>query len=153
MPNITDNELGVMIDELDDAGFEIRIASHAYDPYESESRTITADLLVSDVDMTNFDALVIPCLAAGVKPLSQEIAELVKECYRQEKAIAAQHGATVTLFRDGLITIGQMNSREVLQEGKIITSGCCPVRAEWSGCEDGTRELIEKLIATLNEGE
>ena len=153
MPNITDNELGVMIDMLDDAGLGIRIASHAYDPYESETRTITPDLLVGDVDMTDFDALIIPCLAAGVKPLSEGITGLVKQCYKQEKAIAAQHGANVTLSRDDLITIEQLNSREVVQNGKIITSGCCPTRAEYSGCEDGTRELIEKLIATLNEGE
>jgi hypothetical protein len=79
--------------------------------------------------------------------------ELVKECYRQEKAIAAQHGANVTLSRDDLITIEQLNSREVVQNGKIITSGRCPTRAGYSGCEDGTREPIEKLIATLDEGE
>jgi putative intracellular protease/amidase len=76
MPNITDNELGVMIDMLDDSGFEVRIASLAYDPYKSETRTITPDLLVGDVDLTDFDAVIIPCLAAGVKPLSEEIPNL-----------------------------------------------------------------------------
>jgi hypothetical protein len=76
MPNITDNELGVMIDMLDDSGFEVRIASLAYDPYKSETRTITPDLLVGDVDLTDFDAVIIPCLAAGVKPLSEDIPNL-----------------------------------------------------------------------------
>jgi len=153
MPNMTDNELGVMIDMLEDAGFELWIASHSYDPYKSETNTITPDLIIGSVNVADFDAVLIPCLATGLTSLSQEITELVKEFYNQEKVIAAQHGARLSLFRDKLITSDQMNSSGVLQNGKVITSGCCSEAAEYSGCEDGTRELIEKLIATLNEGE
>jgi hypothetical protein len=153
MPYMTDNELGVMIDMLEDAGGEIRIASHTYDPYESETRTITPELLVGDVDTTDFDAVILPCLAAGRSPASQEITELVNEFYQQEKVIAAQYGARATLYIKDIIANDQMNSSEVLQKGKVITSGCCPNMARSTGCEDGTRELIEKLIATLNGGE
>ena len=152
MSYMTDNELGVMIDMLEDEGFEIRIASLAHDPYESETRTITPDLLVSDVDSSAFDAVVIPCLSTGLNPDTQEIAELVMEFYNQDIVIAAQHGARATLNEAEIITDEQMESSGVIQVGSVITSACCPDAARYYGCEDDTRGLIESLITTLNDG-
>ncbi len=152
MPYMTDNELGVMIDMLEDAGFELWVTSLTYDPYESETRTITPDLLVGAVDAADFDAVILPCLAAGRSPASQEIVELVTEFYKQEKVIAAQYGARYTLYVRDIIADDQLTSSEVLQKGRVITSGCCPYMARYYGCEDGTRALIERLITTLNKG-
>jgi len=102
--------------------------------------------------MTDFDAVIMPCLAAGKTLASQEIIDLVTKFYKQEKVIAAQCGARVTLYEQDIIAVDQLTSKEVLQNGMVITSGCCPYRARHSGCEDGTRELIEKLITTLTTG-
>lgn len=153
MSLMTDEELGVMIDMLEDAGSEIKIASQADDPYESETRTIMPDLLINDVDTSDFEAVVIPCLSAGTNPDSQEIIELVKEFYKQDKVIAAQHGSRATLYEAEIIGDDQMGRSGVLQVGRVITSDCCPDAAKYYGCEDGTGGLIEKLIATLNKGE
>lgn len=153
MPFMTDNELGVMIDMLEDASVEIGIASHTFDPYESETRTITPDFPVGDVDVTDYDAVILPCLAAGKKPASQEIIELIKEFDKHENVIAAQYGARVTLYEAKIIGDDQMDSSEVLQIGRVITSGCCPQMDKYYGCGDGTEELINKVIATLNAGE
>jgi hypothetical protein len=160
MPYMTDNELGVMIDMLEDAGCKLWVTSLTYDPYESETRTITPDLLVGAVDVADFDAVILPCLAAGRSPAEQEMAELVREFDKQEKVIAAQFGARYTLYaaqrfspEGDIIAHDQLTSSEVLQKGRVITSGCCPYMARYSGCEDGTRALIEKLITTLNKGE
>jgi putative intracellular protease/amidase len=153
MPYMTDNELGVMIDMLEDAGFELSVTSLTYDPYEGETRTITPDLLVGAVDAADFDAVVLPCLALGtLRPSSPEIVELVAEFDKQEKVIAAQYSARRTLYAADIIARDQMGSREVLQKGRVITSGCCPYQAKHYGCEDTTRALIEKLITTLNKG-
>jgi hypothetical protein len=149
MPFMTDNELGVMLDMLEDAGFQVRIASLTYDPYESETRTITPDLVVGSVDAADFDAVVLPCLAAGSRPASQEIAELVTQFHEQEKVVAAQYGARATLYALDIIGKDQLISKEVLQIDRVITSGCCPYMARSSGCDDGTRILIEKVITTL----
>jgi len=150
MPYMTDNELGVMIDMLDEAGFKHWVTSLTDDPYKSDTRTITPDSIVGAVAASDFDAVILPCLAAVKSPASKEIVELVTEFYRQEKIIAAQYGSSYTLYEGGIIADEQLASSEVLQKGRIITSGCCPYMARSSGCEDGTRELIEKLIATLN---
>jgi putative intracellular protease/amidase len=152
MPYMTDNELGVMIDLLEDAGFELSVASLTYDPFESETRTITPDLLVGAVDAAEFDAVVLPCLAAGTTPDSPEIVELLTEFDKQEKVIAVQHGARYDLHTGDIIDLDQLTSREVLQKGRVITSFCCPYQAKHYGCEDATRALIEKLITTLNKG-
>jgi hypothetical protein len=153
MPYMTDNELGVMIDMLEDAGCKTWVTSLTYDPCESATRTITPDLLVGSVDVADFDALVLPCLAAGTLPASQEIVELVKEFHGREKVVAAQYGARYTLAQLDMMTNDQITNPEVLQEGMVITSGCCPYMAKHYGCEDGTRALIEKVITTLNKGE
>ena len=152
MPYMTDNELVVMIDMLKDVGFEFWIASRTHDPYESETKTIIPDFIFNSVDVADFDAVILPCLAAGTRPGLKDYIEFVAEFDKQEKVIAAQHGARGTLYQLGIITDDQWTRIEVLQNGRVITSGCGPYMARSSGCEDSTRELIEKLIATVNEG-
>ena len=153
MPYMTDNELAVMISLLQDAGLEVRVTSLSNDPYKSETKTIAPDLLVRAVNVADFDAVVLPCLATGTSPASQEIVELVAEFHRQEKVITAQYGARYKLYAQGLIDVDQLSGSEVLQKRRIVTSGCCPYMARYSGCRDGTRELMERLIRTLTKGE
>jgi len=152
MQLVTDNELGVMIDMLDEAGLNYLITSLTFEPYESETRTVTPDFLVDSVDVAGFDAVILPCLAAGDSLASnpKEIVDLVKEFEKQEKVIAAVHGARWPLFAEKIITNEQFG-RDVIQKGRIITSGCCPHGVSYFKCEDGTKPLIEKVIATLNE--
>ena len=152
MPYMTDNELGVMIDMLEDADCKVWVASISDDPYESETRTITPDIMVDSVDVENFDAVILPCLAAYTTLPPLEIIELVAEFNKQKKVIAAQYNARLILYELDIITTDQMLSSGVTQEGRIITSDCCPYAGRYYGREDGTRALIEKVITTLNEG-
>jgi hypothetical protein len=151
MSLMTDTELGVMVDMLEDAGVEIAIASHTYDPFESDARTITPDMLISEVDASDYDAVLIPCLSTGLGAASEEIIELVEEFGKQDKVIAAQHGARATLFEAEVIADDQMGWSGIVQVGKVITSDCCPDAARYYGCEDGTSDLIELLLAALNQ--
>ena len=152
MPYMTDNELGVMIDMLEDADCKVWVASISDDPYESETRTITPDIMVDSVDVEDFDAVILPCLAAYAVLPPREIIELVADFNKQKKVIAAQYNARLILRKLDIVTTDQMTSSGVTQEGRIITSGCCPYAGRYYGCEDGTRALIEKVITTLNEG-
>ena len=152
MAYVTDNEMGVMMDMLEGVDFNVWVASLSYDPYKSETRTVTPDFLVDSVNVADFDAVILPCLAAGDSPssTSKEIVDLVKEFDGQEKVIAAVHGARYSLFLEKIIDNDQF-SEGVVQKEKIITSGCCPYGVSYYECEDGTRSLIEKVIATMNE--
>lgn len=152
MSYVTDNELNEMINMLEDVDFNVWVTSLSYDPYKSETKTITPDFLINSVDVADFDAVILPCLAAGDSPssTSKEIVDLVKEFDEQEKVIAAVHGARYSLFLEKIIDNDQF-SGDVVQKGRIITSGCCPYGVSYYECEDGTRPLIEKVITTLNE--
>ena len=149
MPFMTDNELGLMMDLLDDAECEYRVASISYDPYVGEKRTVVPDLLVGDVVVMDYDAVVLPCLAIGQAAVPGEVIDLVMEFHEQDKVIAAQYSARRMLYDADVIEYGLLIEREVLQEGRVITSGCCPNQARFYGCENTTRELIDRLIEEL----
>lgn len=160
-------ELGVMRSMLEDAGFEVDVATVTGEPYEGAEIVIEADVALSDVDISDYVGIIMPCMARGLPGIVYpEAVQLVEEAVANGIPVAAQFGAVVTLWKAGVLeevrfagpqmianSVGEENfvGFGVVQDGNIITSGTCPHMAKSTGRPDGTQELTQKLIDTINE--
>jgi putative intracellular protease/amidase len=159
-------ELGVMRSMLEDAGFKVDVATITGETYEGAEIVIDADASLSDVDITDYVGIIMPCMARGLPGnVYPEAVQLVEEAVANGIPVAAQFGAVVTLWKAGVLedvrfagpqmianSIGEENfvGFGVVQDGNIITSGTCPHMAKSTGRPDGTQELTQKLIDTIN---
>jgi len=158
-------ELGVMRTMLEDAGFKVDVATVTGEPYEGVEITIKADVTLSGVDISDYVGIIMPCMARGLPgPVYPEAVQLVKEAIAKGIPVAAQFGSVVTLGKAGVLegiqfagppTFSLVGKEKyigfgVVQDGNIITSGTCPYMARSPGRTDGTQELTQKLIDTIN---
>jgi putative intracellular protease/amidase len=159
-------ELGVMKSMLEDAGFEVDVATVTGEPYEGVEIVIDADASLSDVDINDYVGLIMPCMARGLPGnVYPEVVQLVENAVANGIPVAAQYGAVVSLWKAGVLkdvrfsgpgmvakSVGEENyvAFGVVQDGNIITSGTCPYQAYSTGRPDGTQELTQKLIDTIN---
>lgn len=161
--NLT-NELVVMISMLQEAGFQVVVASASGQPFVGRTTTVETDLKLADVKVADYVGFVLPCMAQGIPgPVPPEAVEIVREAVAQGKPVAAQDGSVVILheagvlegkkyayrYKDARISEGIYSGSGVVQDGNIITSGMCPERARESTTPDGTPELTQKLIDSL----
>ena len=115
------------------------------------------------------DGEVVPCLAISANsPLNPEIAAIVQGAVAQGKPVAAQTSSVIMLGKAGVLSgkkyayVVELAGDEsyvegaeyagsgIVQDGKIITSGVCPFAARGRGLPDGTKGLVEALIAELS---
>lgn len=162
-------EVGVMKGLLEDAGVEVHVTTESGEPVAAEQTTLTPDLEYAEVDMANYDGIVMPCLAApeDARELPPELADMIREAVSEGKPVAAQTGGIVTLADLGLLAgkryayvedwvesvpqfEGSIHSGTgIVEDGNIITSAVCPYTAKMLELEDGTTGLIEAFIAQL----
>ena len=159
-------ELGVMRTMLEDAGFKVDVATVTGEPYKGDEIRIKADVMLSSVDISYYVGIIMPCMARGMPgPVYPEAVQLVKEAVAKGIPVAAQHGSVVTLWKAGVLegiqfagpgmvsfSVGEEKyiGFGVVQDGNIITSGTCHHMAKATGRPDGTQELTQKLIDTIN---
>ncbi len=162
-------EVGVMTDMLEQAGFEVEVASTSGQPLVTGKTTLKPDLKLEDVRVADYAGFIMPCMAVGFDvPLLPEVAAVVKEAVAEGKPLAAQVDSVITLARAGLLSGKKYAFPEewaaeqsvlkdaihsghgIVQDGKIITSGVCPFAANIFGFEDGTSKLTQALIAELS---
>ncbi len=154
-------ELGVMIDTLKDAGFDVVVASKSGVPFVAQARTVRPDLRLAGVRTADYAGFMLPCMAAGTPgPIPAEAVRIVAEASAAGKPVAAQRGSLYILSQAGVLKgrkyayMGAMffegiySGNGVVQDGNIITSAVCPYQAQ-GGMPDGTAELTERLIQTL----
>jgi len=161
-------EVGVMTSMLEEAGFEVIVATASGEPIKAQTTELIPDLKLADVKVNDYVGIIMPCMAKGAVPLwhasPQEIS-LVKEAVAQGKPIAAQQGAIIILAEAGVLVgkeytyyfdpqggnnsfVGAIYSGVgVIQDGNIATSSNCPYLA----FGDGTSELTKLFIETIKD--
>ena len=160
-------ELGVMRTMLEDAGFKVHVATVTGESYVGVEIKVKADVTLSDVDISDYVGIIMPCMVGGMyAPEYPEAFQLVKEAVAQGIPVAAQCKAVVTLEKAGVLEgiqfagpttfawAGDENyvgRYGVVQDGNIITSGRCPFSAKETGRPDGTPELTRLFIEAIKE--
>ena len=154
-------EVGVMMSMLEEAGFEVVVASGSAQPLVAQTTTLQPDLKLADVDVSDYVGVIVPCLALGYSGSPATTVEMVRQAVSEGTPVAAQRSAVLTFARAGVLAGRQYASWEdhspegdfvglgVVQDGIIITSGVCPYAARAYGGRDGTPELTQKLIDAL----
>ena len=161
-------EVGVMTSMLEEAGFEVIVATASGEPIKAQTTELIPDLKLAYVKVNDYVGIIMPCMAKGAVPswhASPQEISLVKEAVAQGKPIAAQQGAIIILAEAGVLVgkkytyyfdpewgnnsfVGAIYSGVgVIQDGNIITSSNCPYLA----FGDGTSELTKLFIETIKD--
>jgi len=166
-------EVGVMTSMLEEAGFEVIVATALGEPIKTHTTELIPDLELADIKVNDYVGIIMPCMAKGDVwsgwHASPEEILFVKEAVAQGKPVAAQKGAIVILAEAGVLVgkkytyytepsfliesfAGAIYSGEgVIQDGNIITSSNCPYAAKYHGHDDGTSELTKIFIETIKD--
>jgi putative intracellular protease/amidase len=158
-------EVAVITDTLEQSGFEAVVASASGQPMVTAATTLTSDLKLKDVKVVDYAGVIIPCMMAPEDP---KVAAIVKEAVAEGNPVAAQFSSIPILAEAGVLSgkkyafITEERAAEhstlkdgiysgygVVQDGKIITSGVCPLAAKRRGLQDGTTELTKTLITEI----
>jgi putative intracellular protease/amidase len=158
-------EVGVMKETLEAAGFKVDIATLTGEPISAGSVKLKPDLKLNDVSVLDYDGFILPCMATE-SPIPDEVVMLVKEV--TSKPIAAQLGSVQILAKAGLLEGKKyasamkfddpyfegsvLTGRGVVKDGNIITSGVCPYMATSDEMDDGTKELSIALVKAIKTG-
>jgi putative intracellular protease/amidase len=158
-------EVGVMKETLEAAGFKVDIATLTGEPISAGSVKLKPDLKLNDVSVMDYDGFILPCMAT-VSPIPDEVIMLVKGV--TSKPIAAQLGSVQILAKAGLLEGKKyasaikfddpyfegsvLTGTGVVKDGNIITSGVCPFMATRDEMEDGTKELSIALVKAIKTG-
>jgi len=163
-------EVGVMKEMLEQAGFAVDVATVSGETIRTESAELTPALKLADVVVSDYAGVILPCMAPsadyGIPP--QAVA-VVEKAVAESKPVAAQRGSVAILAAAGALVDrkyafasevdvnetpafkgGLYGGTGVVQDGKILTSGVCPLAAESLGLPDGTENLTRALIDTLS---
>jgi putative intracellular protease/amidase len=161
------HEVNVMTTLLEEAGYEVVVASPSGVALTGESHTLTPDLRLADVSANDFEGIIMPCMAMGAEAQIPDLEALIKETVAAGKPVAAQLGSVVQLARAGVLEgrkyayvdewrsqVPELEGLEyggqgVVEEGNVISSGVCPYAARDLGVEDTTPALTKALIAQL----
>jgi putative intracellular protease/amidase len=162
-------EVGVMKETLEAAGFKVDIATLTGEPISAGSVKLKPDLKLTDVSVMDYDGFILPCMATAgddVSPIPDEVIMLVKGV--TNKPIAAQLGSIQILAKAGLLKDKKyasaiefddpyfegsvLTGTGVVKDGNIITSGVCPYMARQKEMKDGTQELANALVKAIKTG-
>ena len=84
-------EVGVMLSMLEEAGILAVVATQSEDSYEGYEPALKSDILLQDINVSDYDGFLLPCMAAGSPgPIQDEAIVMVTEAAAQNKPIAAQ---------------------------------------------------------------
>lgn len=162
--NMLTDEAIMMKSMLEEAGFDVDIASASGMTFLHEDTALESDLTLDEVNVADYDGFLIPCMDLGttyVKPREVEMAKLIAA---EGKPLAAQRKGVHILLGAGAL-VGKRFSYEVdpgnfgifdgaiydgngvVQDGNVITSAYC----RYHRSQDQTAELVQTLIQSLNQ--
>ena len=160
---LSTNEAATMKNMLEEAGFEVVMASVSGQNYRYKDITFKSILKLSDVKINDYVGFVFPCMElSNAIALPEELA-LAKQVAAEGKTIAAQHKGVQILAEAGVLAgrrytytserswderfAGAVyDGNGIVQDGNIITSGRCP-----SYNPKQTAELIQAFVAVLQK--
>ena len=162
---------------LKNAGFEVDIATTSGYPCIGPTQKIEKILRLSQVNLNDYAGIIMPCMAVGMfpgPPVAPLAIEAAKKCLADRKPVAAAANSAIILAEAGLLKgkryayVGDplkttqirpitdprfegaiYSGTGVVQDGKIITSGACPMLERVLGLQNGTVELTQKFIAAI----
>lgn len=162
-------EFGVMKTTLEDAGFSVVVATIYGQPASGKTISIMPNRTFHEVNIGEYKGLLVPCLDAS--EYKDEAVQIVKDALALGIPIGAQNsGVSLLSIAGGLkgksfamaeyyVTGGGKKDFNagggkylgdgVVQDGKIVTSGNCPIMARYVNKPDGTLELTKKVIALM----
>jgi putative intracellular protease/amidase len=167
-------EVGVMTNMLEKAGYKVVVATATGQRMTAGAATVKPDLKLDDVNVKDYSGVIVPCMAVGLDvdaPAEEapKAAAIVKESVALGKPVAAQLASVLILAEAGVLNGKEyaFTSQEraenysslkgatfsgngVVKDGKIVTSGVCPVSAKNRGLKDGTPELTKAFISELS---
>jgi hypothetical protein len=169
------HEVKPMTDMLQDAGFEVVTTTDSGTPLSDIVAKLDVNLKLSDVVITDYVGVVIPCMLAGDEgngiPVEEEVnaipaiaVKIVMQAAAIGLPIAAQESGVEIVSKADILkgknyaaeyeiltSDGNYKGSGVVQDGNIVTSGICPFTAlkSFKSINDGTNELMTKFIAIL----
>jgi putative intracellular protease/amidase len=170
-------EVGVMTILLKNAGFDVDIATTSGYPCIGPTQKIEKILRLSEINLNDYAGIIMPCMAVGMfpgPPVAPQAMEAAKKCLADGKPVAAAANSAMILAEAGLLKGKKYayvtdplkttkiftrtdlrfegaiySGTGVVQDGKIITSGICPMLEKTYGMQNGTVELTQKFIAAI----
>ena len=144
------NEVNLMIDFLKAAGYEVRVATPSGKLIEAGATRLESNLKMSDVQVKDYVAVVVPCMGAADYSVPKECVAIVREAELKGIIVAAQH-STEVLAPAGLAkTYKIANSPGVVIDRHLITSYNCPYTAISNHQPVDTEKLIAALVTELS---
>ncbi len=153
------------------------IASRSGQPILGYTEKIEKVSRLSEINLNDYVGIIMPCMAVGMypgPPVSPQTVALVKRALTEGKHVAAAANSSIILAEAGVLKGkryayitdplkttetwkrtdprfegGIYNGPGVVQDGKIITYGVCPVLERFYAMQDGTVELTQKFIAAI----
>jgi len=164
-----DKETGVMKQMIEDAGFEVVVATTSGEPMKAGDFVLEADLKIADAKASDYVGFILPCMApAPGSALPDEVITLIEEAHKSGKPIAASRGSVAILGRAGALegkrysyaSEVDVNERAEFKggtyegtgyshDGNITTVGICPLASRSLSLPDGTENLTKGFIESL----
>jgi putative intracellular protease/amidase len=170
-------EVGVMNILLKRAGFQVDIATDSGAAILGQAEKIEKVMRLSDIKPDDYVGIIMPCMAVGWypgPPVSSQAAEIVKKALADGKPVAASANGSILLAQAGLLKGkkyayafdpmkphpilkrtdlryegGIYSGAGVVQDGKIVTSGICPVLEKGLAMQNGVVPLTQAFIAAI----
>lgn len=162
------HEAGMMKSILENSGFKVDVATIDGSVLKTDSTTLTPDMKLSDVKISDYVGFIMPCMATEDTVITQTETDFVKTALKENKPIAAQLGAIMILAKAGVLegkrfaiakemkdspafANAYYSGEGIVQDGNIVTSGICPNLARVTNQKDGTEVLTKTLVAMIKE--
>ena len=166
-----EEEVMVMKTMLEAEGYHVETATVDGKDISDGHLTVKIDHKISDISMDDYVAIILPCMAPpkGSKNESK-VVDLVRDAANAGKPIAANRGSVGVLAEAGILKgrrfagASPVNVEEhpcylgstytgtgTERDGLVSTNGICPLAARSLGLPDGTADLTQSLIDSLNE--
>ncbi len=153
-------EVEVMTGLLKSAGFTVDVATTSGSAIVGPSQKIENVLRLSDINVSDYAGVLMPCMAVGLcpgPPVAPEAVAVVKKALAADKPVASALGSTIVLAEGGVLqgkkyafisdpmkadAAGQRDTRfanaiytgpGTTQDGLIITCGVCPYTEKLNG--------------------
>jgi len=169
-------EVGTMMVLLKKAGFGVDVASLSGQDVIGPTRKIEKLSKLSEIKLEDYVGVIIPCMGIPEAIASPEMVTTVKDVVAKDKLIAASNGGVTVLAKAGVLKGRKYafytgpsdpqfkgyfdmadlegatySGQGVVQDGKIITGGACPIAEANRGIQNRTFELTQTFIAAIGK--
>lgn len=156
---------------VEDAGYKVEIATVHDEPLVGETVSISPDLSIASIKMSDYRGLLLPCMAAPPgDTMPERIVGVIEQALTHDLPIAGARASVREIARAGGLKGRQYSfaakvdledypefqeasfvGTGVTNDGKISTSGICPLAAKALNEPDGTTQLANVFVTSLTE--